>query len=108
MAHEKSPLKSKKFIAYSVSDFSWTLILFYMAWILHQGIRNTENGELNASLASLTSLMMAIIIVNGFVQVGYIVGQAALDKYVRVAQIASGRDPVDSNDASATVDGDGG
>ena len=36
------------------------------------------------------SLLMAIVITKGFVQSGYILGQAALDKYVRVAQITSG------------------
>jgi len=30
-------------------------------------------------------IMMTLIIVSGFVQVGYILGQAALDKYLHVA-----------------------
>jgi hypothetical protein len=35
-------------------------------------------------------IMMAIILIAGFIEAGYIIGQAALDKYVRVAEIAVG------------------
>jgi len=67
-----SPLDSKKFVAYLIADLGWTGLLGYgvyakMDW----------------------SLLMAMVITKGFVQTGYILGQAALDKYVRVAQIAS-------------------
>ena len=68
-----SPLDSKKFVAYLIADLGWTGLVGYgvyakMDW----------------------SLLMAIVITKGFVQSGYILGQAALDKYVRVAQITSG------------------
>lgn len=92
MHHEKLPLQSKKFIAYMVADLSWTFQTLYLTWILHRTIVSIANGELNASLASLTSLIMAMIIVSGFVQVGFILGQTYIDRYVRVAHIASGRD----------------
>jgi hypothetical protein len=70
---EPSPLGSKKFVAYLVADLGWTVLMGYgvyakMDW----------------------SLLMTMVITKGFVQSGYILGQAALDKYVRVAQITSG------------------
>jgi len=66
------PLSSKKFCAYLLADLSWTALMGYgvyakMDW----------------------SLLMAMVVTKGFVQVGYILGQAALDKYVRVAKIAA-------------------
>lgn len=78
ISNEKFPLSSKKFIAYLVADFGWKLL---MAWLIYL---NCEGGTLTA--------LLAMIIVSGFVQSGYILGQAALDKYVRVAQIASNRE----------------
>ena len=35
------------------------------------------------------ALMLSIVVVAGFVQVGFILGQASLDRFVRVAEIAS-------------------
>ena len=34
-------------------------------------------------------LLLTIVIVSGFVQTGYILGQAALDRYVRIAEITT-------------------
>jgi len=36
--------------------------------------------------------MMSIVVTAGFVEIGYIGGQAWLDRYVRVAEIARGKD----------------
>lgn len=91
--HEKLPLKSKKFIAYLLADFSWTVITFYMLWILHKGLISQTNGDLNSSLASLTTLIMAVTIVSGFVQAMYIGGQSYVDAYTRVAGIVAGVKP---------------
>jgi hypothetical protein len=68
---DKLPLKSKKFLAYLIADLGWKTILIYM-------------------LISLKSkfdyysffIILTLIIISGFIQIGYILGQAALDKYL--------------------------
>lgn len=73
---EKKAFSSKKFIAYMVAEIGWKAII--IIFILTAEI----------SLYSAT-LMMGVVIISGFVQVGYILGQAGIDKYIRVAQINS-------------------
>jgi hypothetical protein len=112
--HEKLPLKSKKFVAYLLADMSWTAITLYMLWILHQGLVSQSNGDLNSSLASLTTLIMAVTITSGFVQAMYIGGQSAVDAYTRVAGIVAGVKPgshklshlTEGNPAVTPEDGD--
>lgn len=71
----KSPLKSKKFIAYLIADLGWKFSLFYMLF------------HLKSQLDHYTFLFMTtLVIVSAFIQVGYILGQAALDKYVHVTE----------------------
>ena len=72
----KSALQSKKFIAYLIADIGWKILL---GWILYL----QKDG-----LDSFT-LMISIVVVAGVVQVGFILGQASLDRYVRVAEIAA-------------------
>ena len=75
---EESPLKSKKFISFIVSEFFWKilagLVLFY---------GKDSMGD------STFFIMLAIIFVAGFVEVGFILGQASLDKFIRLAKIAA-------------------
>ena len=72
---EKLPLSSKKFLAYLIADIGWKLILGILIW------KNCE-GENQV-------LLLSIVCISGFVQTGYILGQAALDRYVRLAQITA-------------------
>jgi len=72
----KSALQSKKFIAYLIADIGWKIILGLIIYLQRDG------------LDSFT-LMLSIVVVAGFVQVGFILGQASLDRFVRVAEIAS-------------------
>ena len=72
---EKLPLSSKKFLAYLLADIGWKVILAILIW------KNCE-GENQV-------LLLSIVCVSGFVQTGYILGQAALDRYVRIAQITA-------------------
>lgn len=72
---EKLPLSSKKFLAYLVADIGWKIIL---------GILIYKNCEGENQL-----LLLSIVCISGFVQTGYILGQAALDRYVRIAQITT-------------------
>jgi hypothetical protein len=74
MVLDKTPMKSKKFIAYMTSEFGWKAILFYLLYHLQ--------GKLDHY--SLV-MLMTVVITSGFIQIGYILGQAALDKYVKAA-----------------------
>jgi len=74
MVLDKTPMKSKKFIAYMTSEFGWKAILFYLLYHLQ--------GKLDHY--SLV-MLMTVVITSGFIQIGYILGQAALDKYVNAA-----------------------
>ena len=71
---EKLPLKSKKFLAYLIADFGWKILTFYFIWKHSTKISTYEFG-----------IIISLIIVSGFIQVGYILGQAALDKYTQIS-----------------------
>ena len=74
MILDKTPMKSKKFIAYMTSEIGWKAILFYLLYHLQ--------GKLDHY--SLV-ILMTVVITSGFIQIGYILGQAALDKYINAA-----------------------
>ena len=86
MVLDKTPMKSKKFIAYMTSEFGWKAILFYLLYHLQ--------GKLDHY--SLV-MLMTVVITSGFIQIGYILGQAALDKYVNAAV-----EILDKDDESST------
>ena len=65
---EKAPLQSKKFIAYLISSIGTKALLFWMV----------SKGESDVTV-------MSTIVAATCLDIGYIIGQAALDKYVRVA-----------------------
>jgi len=71
---DKNPVKSKKFLAYLISDIGWKIIIMYM--IMHLKAKLT--------VQELT-LLMTIVITSGVIQIGYILGQVALDKYINAA-----------------------
>lgn len=71
----KIPLKSKKFIAYLIAEAGWKATLFYL---IHQ---------MGSKIDQYSSVVLiTLIIVSGFIQVGYIIGQAALDRYAHIAE----------------------
>jgi uncharacterized membrane protein len=74
---EKKALKSKKFIAYMVAEFGWKAILVLIVLLTPINLWQTV-------------LMISIAVISGFVQVGYVLGQASIDKYIRVAKINAG------------------
>lgn len=67
---EKTPMQSKKFLAYLLSNLINKALIFYMV----------------SKAASATSIAWAITAA-AFIDIGYILGQAALDGFVRMAQI---------------------
>ena len=74
MLLDKTPLKSKKFIAYLTADLGWKVVILYMLTHLKSKL---EAGEL--------TFLMTVVITSGVIQIGYILGQAALDKYINAA-----------------------
>lgn len=72
MNYDTAPLQSKKFIAYLFANISTKLYLFYA----------TGRGE--GDIVLITTIICSL-----FLDVGYILGQASLDKYVRVAELMS-------------------
>jgi len=77
----KKPLESKKFVAYLIADLGWKIALFY---ILYQ-----SQSKLDYYNFTLT---ITLLIVSGFIQVGYILGQAALDKYLTLNEKITQKD----------------
>lgn len=82
---DKAPLQSKKFVAFLISEILWKVTLVIALLVgLNEGMIEPMLG----------GIILAATIVAGFLEATYIGGQAALDKYVTVAQIitSSGRD----------------
>lgn len=80
MMPEKPPMGSKKFLAWLISELTWKglILVILFAWL----------DDPSALTGGIWWVMMTIIITSGFISVGFILGQAALDKYVRVAALA--------------------
>ena len=87
---EKSPLSSKKFIAYLLAEASWKIILLATLWSGKDVLLARDDIQ---STPWMWWFMFTIVIVAGFIEVGFIGGQAWLDKYVRVAKITAGTRP---------------
>lgn len=81
MEHETRPLQSKKFIAYILANVLTKAYLFCATYL--------REGDFVLIVAIICSL---------FLDVGYILGQASLDKYVRVAKIVSRNDEPGSSE----------
>jgi hypothetical protein len=67
---EKTPMQSKKFLAYLFANLINKALIFWM-------IKNNIGGATIAWAITAAA----------FIDVGYILGQAALDGFVRMAQI---------------------
>jgi len=78
---DKLPLKSKKFLAYLIADIGWKFLMFYVIWEYQTKIEHYA-----------FMVLVTMIVTSGFIQIGYILGQAALDKYTTVAVSALDKD----------------
>ncbi len=74
---DKRPLQSKKFTAFLISEISWKLLLLYV--IMEYKTKIDHYAFM---------VILAIVITSGFLQIGYVLGQAALDKYTAVTTSA--------------------
>jgi hypothetical protein len=86
---EKNPLHSKKFVAYLIASILWKAILIVALFVFSEQLKE-------ATMAGWW-FMVSTVIVAGFVDVGYIGGQAWLDRYVRVAHITMNGRPGGAN-----------
>jgi len=77
-SYEKSPLASKKFVAFLVAEISWKVLAVIALFL--------ERGPISNRL--FLSLLV-IFLISRMVEVGYILGQAGLDKYIRMVEIAT-------------------
>lgn len=76
---EKSALASKKFVAFLVCELGFFLLMGIMLF-------EQEIGALGENVA-----FMVLAINAAFMGVGYVLGQAYIDKFTRVASITMGR-----------------
>lgn len=74
------PLESKKFLAFLIAEVSWKAVLIVALIVFHDDFKDVG--------AWAWWFMMTIVVTAGFAEIGYIGGQAWLDRYVRVAEIA--------------------
>jgi len=74
-----SPFASKKFVAFMTSEITWKILI---GAVLFRGKDTIPEKAF--------FLLLAIVIVAGFVEVGFIIGQGALDKFLGVARIIVG------------------
>jgi len=81
MTKEKSPLQSRKFIAYLLAELTWKAIIIFALLTMKDTFQDIAGWG--------WWFLIVTVIVAGFLEVGFIGGQAWLDKYVRVAEIAA-------------------
>lgn len=74
----ENPLQSRKFVAYLVAEITWKILAILVLFWGRDSIPQ-----------QVWVILMSVIIVAGFIEAVYIGGQAALDKYIQVAKIAS-------------------
>ena len=86
---EKSPLKSKKFVAYLVAEATWKLILLIgLGGIIYTQTHPERAIEVDTWMYWL---LFTCVLIAGFVEAGFIGGQAWLDRYIRLALIAANK-----------------
>ena len=84
---DKLPLQSKKFLAYLIADIGWKMLMFYVVW------------EYKTQIDRYAFLILvSMIVTTGFIQIGYILGQAFIDRYVMIALAAIDQDDEDPKD----------
>ena len=74
----KQPLSSRKLIAYLLADMGWTALIGYGIWL---------QGDAKGSV------LLAMVVVKGFVETGYILGQSYVDRFVQLAEVVTHQVP---------------
>lgn len=76
----KKPMQSKKFVAFLVAEITWKIIITVVV------IMGMKDSDIDLMIGSI---VLACVAIAGFVEALYVGGQAALDKYIRIADIAT-------------------
>lgn len=74
MSLKEPPFSSRKFIAYLIAELTWKAIIVLMI---------LNSGKIGDHLVMLT-----IVLIAGFIEVAYILGQAYVDSYMKIADNA--------------------
>ncbi len=77
-----TPLASKKFLAYLIAEFTWKAIVVLL--ILNSG---AINGKLGGKISD-NILILTIVLIAGFLEVAFILGQVYIDRYMHLADMA--------------------
>jgi len=88
MSKSDKPLESKKFISHMQSSVIWSLLIAGGLWRLEHLI---AVGAGSVILSMVTTLLMTMVIVKGFEEALYIGSVAALESYVKMAEVALGK-----------------
>ena len=68
------PMQSRKFLAYLLADVGWIGLIAYALVMQSDGV-----------------LTITMALTRGFMGVGYVLGQAYVDRFVKIAEITAGR-----------------
>lgn len=74
VSDSRNPMQSRKFIGYCLAEFSWKLIVVLLV--------------LTGDKFTNSTLTIVVVLIAGFIEAGFILGQASLDKYEHLASIA--------------------
>lgn len=88
-----TPMTSKKFIAYLLAEITWKAII---ALLVVSGKQLGDNV-----------ILLTVVLITGFIEVAYILGQAYIDRYVKIADMAFDK-MADATGATKTTETDGG
>lgn len=72
--------KSKKFVAYMVGDFTWKILMGAMLFV----IANYHDGVISGGWLTL---LFAVIVTAGVAEMGFLGGQAWIDRYTTAIKI---------------------
>ena len=89
--HEKMWWQSKKFIAFMAPQLGFFVLMGAM-------IYEQEMSKIGENVT-----FMVLAVTSGFLATGYILGQAALDKFIRVAKITMGKGLLSKDTAPVKV-----
>lgn len=74
MSVQESPMTSRKFLAYLIAEITWKAIIVLLI---------LSKDKLGDNLILLT-----IVLIAGFIEVSYVLGQAYVDRYMKIADNA--------------------
>lgn len=81
-------LTSRKFLAYLLGELTWKFIIVGALWVYHDQVVNH----------SFWWFLVAIALIAGFLETAYIGSTAWLDRYVRLAEIATHAPPKEDSE----------